>query len=94
MEEIVGKIGVEVSEGAAHVVFFISAGFHQFLEFWHDHIVTTTAMNIFAQAVVGLGASVKTEDHIIHFLITEFNDIIIDEDAIGGQGEAEALVAI
>ena len=37
--------------------------------------------------------SVQAEDHVVHLLIGKFDDIVVDEHPVGGEGEAEFLIA-
>ena len=35
--------------------------------------------------------AVQAQNHVAHFLVAEVDDILVDEHAVGGQGEAEVL---
>ena len=92
VEDVVGEIYVVVGEGASHVVFLVPALFHETLELGHDDVVAALTGKVLAQAVVDLLAAVQGEDHVVHFLVAELGDLIVQQHAVGGEGEAEVLL--
>ena len=92
VEDVVGKVGVEMGVGAAHVVVLIAALLDELLELGHDGIIAAAARVILAEAVVDLLAAVQAQNDIVALLVAEVDDIVVDEHAVGGHGEAEILV--
>ena len=37
-------------------------------------------------------AAVQGQDHVVHLLVAELGDLVIQQHAVGGEGEAEVLV--
>ena len=52
MENVVGEIRVVVGERPAHIIAFVAAGFHEFLELRHNGVVTALTVDCLTQAVV------------------------------------------
>ena len=52
MENIVGEVGVVVGERPAHIIAFVAARFHEFLELRHNGVVTALAVDGFPKAVM------------------------------------------
>ena len=92
VEDIVGEVGVVVGKGAAHVVALIAALLYKLLELGHNGIVAAMAGVILAEAVVDFLAAVQAQDHVVALLVAEVDDIIVNEHAVGGHGEAEVLI--
>ena len=92
MEDIVGKVGVKVGIGAAHIVVLVAALFHELLKLGHDAVVAAVACAVHTETVVDLLAAVQTQHHVVALLVAEINDVIIDQHAVGGHGKAEVLV--
>ena len=47
---------------------------------------------VLAEAVVDFLAAVQAQDHVVALLVAEVDDIIVNEHAVGGHGEAEVLI--
>ena len=92
VEDVVGKIRVKVGVSAAHVVVLIAALLDKLLELGHDGIIAAAARVILAEAVVDFLAAVQAQNDIVTLLVAEVDDIVVDEHAVGGHGEAEILV--
>ena len=92
VEDIVGKVGVIVGIGAAHIVVLVAALFHELLELGHDAVVAAVACAVHAEAVVDLLAAVQTQHHVVALLVAEIDHIVVDQHAVGGHGEAEVLI--
>ena len=94
MEQIVGKVGVIVGEGAPHIVALAAPGPDQLLELGHNAVIAAVARQILAEAVVDLPAAVQREHHVIAFPVGPLDDLIGDADAVGGQREAEIFALV
>ena len=94
VEQVVGKVHSVVCERTANVVILAAALFNETLEIGHDGIVAALARVVFAEMVVDFLASVKAEHDVVHFLIQEVDDFIVDQNAVGREGEAEVLVVL
>ena len=92
MEDVVGEVHIVVGEGAAHIVFLVAAGLGELLELGHDGVVAALTGVVLAQPVVDFLAAVDAHDHVVHFLIGKLDDLVVHQNAVGGQGEAELLV--
>ena len=88
------KVGVVVGEGAAHVVVLAAAGRHQLLELGHDPLPAAVAGVVHPEAVVDLLAPVQAEHHVAHLPVAEVDHVVVDEHAVGGEGEAEVLAGL
>ena len=92
VEDVVGKVGVVVSVGAAHVVVLVAALLHELLELGHDGVVTAAAGIVLAEAVVHFLAAIQAQHHVVALLVAEVDDIVVDQHTVGGHGKAEVLV--
>ena len=90
-EDVVREVGIEMSEGAAHVVVLPAAGLHQFLEFRDDPLPAAVAGIVDAGAVVDLFASVEAQDHVRHLFVAVVDDVVVDEHAVRRDREAEVF---
>ncbi len=88
------KIQVIPGIGAADVVACLPALLHQLLELGHDAVIAALALVVHAEAVMHFPAAVQAQHHIVHLLVAVGDHLIIQRDAIGGQGEAEDLVVL
>ena len=50
---------------------------HQPLKLWHDQIVASLIIDGPAEPVVDFLSSVQTQDHVVHFPVGEFDDLIV-----------------
>ena len=92
VEDIVGKVGVKVGIGAAHIVVLVAALLDELLELGHDAVVAAVACAVHAEAVVDLLAAIQTQHHIVALLVAEVDNVVINEHTVGGHGKAEVLV--
>ena len=91
MEHVVGKVGISVGEGAAHIVIFAASCLHKLTELGHYAVIAAVARIIYTSGVIYLLAAVQGQHHIAHLPIAELYDLVVDEHAVGGEGEAEVL---
>ena len=77
---------------AADVIIAFPAALCELLKLRDDRIVAAASLIIHAEAVVHLFAAVDTHDDVLHFAVGEFNHIVVNIDAVGGQREAETLM--
>ena len=92
VEDVVGEVHVVVGEGPAHIIAQIAPFFHKTLEFGDNDVIAANPGEVFPQAVVDLFPAVQAEDDVVHLLVAELRHLIVQQDAVGGQGEAEILV--
>ena len=92
MQDIVGKIRVVMGVGAPHIIILLAPAAGHLQETGNNQFIAAAAVSGFAQPVVHFRAAVHAEDHIAHFFIAEIHDLIGEEDAVGGDGEAEILI--
>ena len=64
-------------------------GFYQFLIFGNDQIIAALAIDGGANGIVDFLASIQTENAVVHFPIDKINFIVIQQHAIGSDGETE-----
>jgi hypothetical protein len=57
----------------------------------NDDVVASLSADRFAQPVVNLPAAVQTEHHVVHFPVAEVDHVVVDEQAVGGEGKAEVF---
>ena len=81
VEDIVGKVGVKVGIGAAHIVVLVAALLDELLELGHDAVVAAVACAVHAETVVDLLAAVQTQHHVVALLVAEIDNVIIDQHA-------------
>ena len=89
--DILEEIGVGMGEGTAHVVFAAFARLNQLLELGHDLIPAALAGIIHTVAVMDLLAAVEAEHHVAALTVGKVDHVVVDEHAVGGEGEAEVL---
>ena len=92
VEDVVGEVGVVVGVGAAHIVVLVAALLHELLKFRDDGVIAAMAGVVLAEAVVDLLAAVEAQDDVVALLVAEVDDVVVDEHAVGGHGEAEVLI--
>ena len=92
MENILGKIGVEVGKGAAHVVALPAAPVNELLEIGNDPVIASAAGIVPAETIVDLFAAVQAQDHVVALFVGPLDDLIGDSDAVCGQCKTEILV--
>ena len=91
MEYVVGKVGISVGKGAAHIVIFAAPRLNEPAELGHYAVIAAIARIIYTGGVIYLLAAVQGQHHIAHLPIAELYDLVVDEHAVGGEGEAEVL---
>ena len=94
MEQVLGEVRVGVGEGAPHVVVLPAPGRHQLLELGHNAVVAAVARVVHPGAVVDFLAPVQREHHVAHLPVGKVNHIVVDEHAVGGEGEAEVFAPL
>ena len=88
------EVRVRVSEGAAHVIILAFPGFHQLLELGHDLIPAAVPGVVHPETVVHFLAPVQGQNHVAAFPVGKIDHVVINEHAVGGEGEAEILVVL
>ena len=94
--DILHEIGIEVSEGAADIVFF-SDGFARGLqgeEFGDDDLEAPYAPHGLAEAVVDFLSAVEAHHDIVHLAGGEVDDFLVHEHTVCGEGETEVLARL
>ena len=91
MKDIFHEISIEVSKSSAHIVALVASPAYELLELGNDGVVGSVALKVYAESVVSLLSSVQGEDHVVHLLVTEVDDIVSYADAVGGKGEPYVL---
>ena len=92
VQDVVGEIRVGVGISAADVIIAFPAALCELLKLRDDRIVAAASLIIHAEAVVHRFAAVDAHDDVLHFAVGEFNHIVVNIDAVGGQREAETLM--
>ena len=83
-----------VRKGPPHVIVFPAAGPDQPLKLRDDPLPASVSGIVHAKAVVHFLPSVQTEHHVAHLAVGKVDDIIVDQHAVGRQGEAEVLAGL
>ena len=86
---VVGEIGIAMSERAAHIIILAAARFDEFLKFRHDYIVTSHVAYRLAKVVIDFLSSVKAEHDVVHLFVGKFDHVVVNEHAVGGERKAE-----
>lgn len=94
MQDIIGEIGIVVGIGATYIVVPPAPALDKALELGYNRIVAAPARVIDAEAIMHLAAAVKRKHYIVHLSVAEIDDLIIDEDTVGGEGKAEIFPSI
>ena len=91
---ILSEVGVSVSKRAAHIVVFSASRFDEFLEFRHDYIVTSHAAYGVSEVVVYLFYAVEGQNDVVHFLVCEFDHVVVNEHTVGCERKAEVFAVL
>ena len=94
MEEVVREVGVVVRVGASHVIALVPARGDKALEVRHDALVAAVSGDVHAEAVVDLLAAVEGEDDVVHLAVAELRYLVVEQDTVSGEGEAEVLARV
>ena len=94
VEEVAREVGIVVRVGAAHVVALVPALCDEALEIGHDARVAPVPGGVHAEAVVHLGPPVEGEDDVVHLAVAEVRDLVVEQDAVRREGEAEVLSGV
>ena len=92
MENVVGEVCIEVSEGASHIVVLTVTAVYKLLEFGQKLVIAALACIVYSEFIVNIFSAVKTENNVAHFLVGKFNNLIVNTHTVGGEGEAEVFV--
>ena len=92
-EDILCEVEIFPGKRAAEIKVFIPSLGHELFEFRHDHIVAALAVGRHAEAVVHLFAAVQGQNAVVHFPIDIIDGIVVQQDAVRRDGEAEMLSA-
>ena len=82
---------MEAGERAPQVVVLGAPALDELAELGHDHIVAPLPVHGGAQVVVDLPASVDGEHRVGHLPVDILDVLVVEEHAVGGDGEPEAL---
>ena len=94
MEEVVREVGVVVRVGASHVIALVPARGDKALEVRHDALVAAVSGDVYPEAVVDLLAAVEGEDDVVHLAVAELRYLVVEQDTVSGEGEAEVLARV
>ena len=89
VEEVLREVGVPVGEGAPHVIAASPPGLHQLLELGDNAVIAAVSGVVHPEGVVNLLPPVQGKDHVVHFPVSEVDNLLVDEHPVGGEGEAE-----
>ena len=92
MQDVVGEIRVGVGVSAADVIITFAAASCELLKLRDDGIIAAAPLIVYAEAVVHFLAAVDAHDDVLHLTVGEFDHIVVNIDAVGGQREAETLM--
>ena len=81
-----------MGKGPPHIVILSFPGFDQLLELRHNPVPAAVSGIVHPAAVMDFLPSVQAEHHVAHFPVGKIDDVIVNQHAVGGQGEAEILV--
>ena len=89
--DVLQKIRVGMGKGTPHIVVLPAPGLYQFLELGHDFLPAAIAGVIYPEPVVHFLPAVQAQHHVAALPVDEIDHILVDLDAVGGQGKAEIL---
>ena len=92
--DILAKVQVLPGKGATGVVVLGAPAGHQLLELGHDDLIASLSVDGGTHVVVDAGTAVQREDHIGHLPVDVLDVLVVQEHAVGGDGEAEHLVVL
>ena len=75
-----------------HVVVLPLTCLHQLLKLGHDPIPTAVARIVYAETVVDLLAPIEAQHHVAALAVGKIDHIVVDLQAVGGEGKAEILM--
>ena len=100
MENVLGKICVCMSIGAAYIIVAVTAISNicgtctyagKFLELRNDNIVAAISLIVLSQTVMHFFSAVNAHDHVVAFLVCKFDNFVVNSYAVGSQGKSEVL---
>ena len=94
VDDVLGEIPVVTGEGTTQVVVLVTTSSHQLLELGENYIVAALAVDGGAHVVVDLRAAIQREHGVGHVLVDVIDGLIVQQDAVGGDGEPEVLVVL
>ena len=92
VENVVGKVHIVMGEGSPHIVTLVSPLLDKPLELGDDDVIAPHPSQVLPQPVVDLLPAVQAEDHVVHLPVAERCHLVVQQHAVGGEGEAELLV--
>ena len=92
MEHIGGKIRVVPGEGSPKIIVLLSPTLHQLLELGQNYIIASSSTHCPAHSVIDLRAAVQRQHCVGHLPIDVLNIFVIEQYAVGGDGEAEIFI--
>ena len=93
-EDIVREIKVVLCECRPDVVVLGAAALHQLLELGHDYVEAALSVDGLADTVGDLAPAVQGEDAVTHLLVDVGYLLVVQQDSVGGDGEAEVLAVL
>ena len=94
MQHIRREIQIVAGKGPAHIIIVLIPGLGELLELGHDQLIAALAVAEGAHLVVDLRTSVQAQHHIAHLPVAELHHLVVQQHAVGGQGETELLVEL
>ena len=97
MDHIFCEIEIFLCEGAAYIILIelpIAALFNEPLVFRHDGTIATAAVHTEAKRIINLFAPINRENDIGHFTVDVIDFVICQQQAGGGDREAEIFVML
>ena len=95
MYDILCKVQVLAGEGTTCVVVQLGITLlDQLLELGHDDIVAAGARNGLAHLVVDRRTAIERQNYVIHVGVDVVDFLVVEQQAVGGDGEAELLAVL
>ena len=94
VHHVLGEVQILPGEGAPDIVVLGAPARHQLLELGHDHVIAALAVDGGAHVVVHILPAIQGQDHVGHLPVDVVDVLVAEQDAVGGDGEAEALVVL
>ena len=66
----------------------------QLLKLGHDDVVAASTRNSLAHLVVDRRTAIERQDNVIHVGVDVVNLLVVEQQAVGGDGEAELLAVL
>ena len=92
VQHIPGEIQVVMGECPPHIVPLLSSALGHFPEFRHNQVIAALSAPERPHFVMDFFPSVDAQDDVRHLAVGKFQNLVIQEHAVGGQGEAELLI--